>query len=55
MIFKIDNPKLFDSVFKITYYGRQFTEGQIQRVPESVNTEFNRIAKKLSSLIADDT
>ena len=46
--FKINNPQLFDSVFKITYYGRLFTEGQIQRVPESVNTDFNHIAKKLS-------
>jgi len=45
--FKINNPQLFDSVFKITYYGRLFTEGQIQRVPESVNTDFNHIAKKL--------
>ena len=46
--FKIYNPQLFDSVFKITYYGRLFTEGQIQRVPENVNSDFNHIAKKLS-------
>jgi hypothetical protein len=27
--FKINDPKLFESVFKITYYGREFTEGRI--------------------------
>jgi hypothetical protein len=46
--FYINDPQLFESVFKITYYGRQFTEGRIQHVPESINTDFNHIARKVS-------
>ena len=52
--FKINDPQLIESIFKITYYGRQFTEGRIKHVPESVNTDFSQIAKKLSQVFCLD-
>jgi hypothetical protein len=52
--FKINDPKLFESVFKITYYGRQFTEGRIKNVPEIINIEFSQIASKLSTVFGLD-
>jgi hypothetical protein len=52
--FCINDPHLFESVFKITYFGRQFTEGRIRHVPENINTDFNYISRKLSKVFGID-